>query len=161
MPLELIVPLSFVLSLVAYAWIAKWYLMPTLAGLPRPKALVPLLLLHTFRFIGLAFLVPGVTAQPLDPRFANPAAYGDLLASLLAFLAIIALRQRWRAAIALVWIFNVAGTVDLLYALTQGARFNLPGAMGATFFIPAVIVPALLVTHVVIFILLLRREPKL
>lgn len=159
MPLELIVPLCFALSLVAYIWIAKWYVMPALRALPRPAALVPLLLLHAFRFIGLAFLIPGVTAQPLDPRFANPAAYGDLLASLLAFAAIVALRRGWGVAIPLVWIFNVEGSLDLLYAVMQGVRFNAPGAMGATFFIPAVIVPALLVTHALIFMLLLRREP--
>jgi hypothetical protein len=160
MPLDLIIPLSFVLSLVAYAWIALWYAMPALARLPRPAALVPLLLPHAFRFIGLAFLVPGVTAQPLDPRFANPAAYGDLIASILAFVAIASLRLRWRAAIALVWIFNLFGTLDLLNAVAQGMRFNRAVEMGTTFFIPAVIVPALLVTHAMIFILLLRREAR-
>ncbi len=121
---------------------------------------MPILLFHCSRFIGLAFLIPGVTSQPLDPRFANPAAYGDLLAALLALLCILALRQGWRAAITLVWVFNVEGMLDLLNAITQGLRYTEGGALGATFFIPAVVVPALLVTHVMVFIILLRGEPK-
>jgi len=160
MLLNLILPLSIVLALAAYALIAKWYVMPVLLAMPRAEALVPLLLIHCFRFVGLAFLIPGVTSQPLDPRFANPAAYGDLLTALLAFLAILALRGGWRAAIALVWVFNVVGTLDLLNALTQGLRYTEDAALGATFFIPAVYVPALLVTHVMVFIILLRGEPK-
>ncbi len=160
MPPDLILPLSIVLGLTTYGLIAKWYVMPSLLALPRARALVPLLLLHCTRFIGLAFLIPGVTSEPLDPRFANPAAYGDLLAALLALLAILALRQGWPAAIALVWVFNVEGTVDLLNAVAQGIRFTEDGNLGATYFIPAVVVPALLVTHVMVFIILLRGEPK-
>jgi hypothetical protein len=144
----------------AYGLIAKWYIMPVLLALPRARALVPLLLFHCFRFIGLAFLIPGVTSQPLDSRFSNPAAYGDLIAALLAFLAILALRQRWRTAIPLVWIFNFEGTLDLLNAVTQGLRFTENGTLGATYFIPAIIVPALLVTHVMVFIILLRGESQ-
>ena len=159
MPRDLILPLSIVMGLVTYSLIAKWYVMPVLAVLPRPRALVPLLLFHGSRFIGLAFLIPGVTAQALDPRFANPAAYGDLLAAVLALLAIFALRGGWRGAIALVWVFNVEGTLDLVNALTQGLRYTEDGWLGATYFIPAVIVPALLVTHAMIFSILLRREP--
>ena len=160
MPRDLILPLSIVLGLTTYGLIAKWYVMPSLLALPRARALVPLLLFHCSRFIGLAFLIPGVTSQPLDPRFANPAAYGDLLAALLALLGILALRQGWRAAIALVWVFNVEGILDLLNAVTQGLRYTEDGALGATFFIPAVVVPALLVTHVMVFIILLRGEPR-
>jgi len=64
MPIDLILPLSIVMGLIAYGLIARWYVMPVLLELPRAKALVPLLLLHCFRFIGLAFLIPGVTSQP-------------------------------------------------------------------------------------------------
>jgi hypothetical protein len=105
----------------------------------------------------MAFLIPGVTFTTLDPRFANPAAYGDLLAAVLALLAIIALRLSWKAAIPLVWLFNIEGTLDLLNALYQGLRHTENGHLGATYFIPAVAVPLLLVTHYIIFILLLRK----
>ena len=158
MPRDLILPLSILMGLTANGLIAKWYVMPTLRTLPRAQALVPVLLFHSFRFIGLAFLIPGVTTQELDPRFANPAAYGDLLAAFLALVAIAALRGEWRVAVPLVWVFNVEGTLDLLNALTQGLRYTEDGALGATYFIPAVVVPALLVSHVMVFVILLRGE---
>ncbi|MDH3252110.1 MAG: hypothetical protein OEM41_04915 [Ignavibacteria bacterium] len=160
MPIELILPLSIVMSLAIYGLIATWYMMPRLLSLPRAQALVLLLLFHGFRFIGLAFLVPGVTSQQLDPRFAEQAAYGDVLAALLALLCILALRRGWRTAIPLVWVFNIEGTLDLLNAIRQGLQYTEVGMLGATFFIPAVIVPALLVTHVMVFILLLKSESR-
>ncbi len=156
---NLILPLSFVLAVVSYSLIAKWYVMPWLAPLSRKEALTPLLLLHSSRFIGLAFLIPGVTSVPLDPRFANPAAWGDLLAAVLAFIALLALRLEWSAAVPLVWIFNIEGTLDLLNALFQGMRYAPSSDLGATYFIPAVIVPALLVTHFLVFRLLLSQKP--
>jgi hypothetical protein len=104
----------------------------------------------------MAFLLPGVTATALDARFAIPAAYGDLLAAVLAFVAILALRQHWAVALPLVWIGNIVGTVDLLNALWQGFRHISGEQFGAMYFIPAIVVPALLVTHYIIFRLLLR-----
>ncbi len=154
--LDLILPLSIVMSLLSYSLIANWYVMPALASTPREKALTALLLPHSFRHIGMAFLIPGVTAEVLLPRFANPAAYGDLLAALLALLAIMALRWRWAAAIPFVWIFNIEGSLDLLNALYRGFRHIPEGDLGATYFIPAVIVPALLVTHFIVFKVLLK-----
>ncbi len=153
-----ILPLSILLGLLSYSLIAKWYVMPQLAAMPRANALTPLLLLHSFRYIGMAFLIPGVTSEVLDTRFAIPAAYGDLLAALLALMAIMALRLRWAMAIPLVWIFNVEGFLDLINAVYQGFRHVPGGHFGATYFIPAMIVPALLVTHMMIFILLSRRQ---
>ena len=158
MDINFILPVSIVLGLLSFSLIAKWYVMPLLAPLPRSEALTPLLLLHSFRYVGMAFLIPGVTSEILDLRFANPAAYVDLLAAVLALIAIMALRLRWAMAISLVWIFNIEGSLDFLYALFQGFRHNPAGHLGATYFIPAVIVPALLVTHFMVFVLLLRWE---
>jgi hypothetical protein len=124
----------------------------------RPDALSPLLLFHGFRYIGLAFLLPGVTATALDPAFANPAAYGDLIAALLALGAVLALRVGLPGTVLLVWTFNVWGTLDLLNALYAGFRLTPDADLGAAFFIPAVIVPALLVTHVLVFRELLRKR---
>ena len=107
----------------------------------------------------MAFLIPGVTSEVLDSRFANPAAYGDLLAAVLALIAIMALRRRWGMAIPLVWIFNIEGSLDLLNALFQGFRHTPAGHLGATYFIPAVVVPALLVTHFMVFRLLRSAKP--
>ena len=158
MRLELILPVSFMMGTISYFLIAKWYVMPWARQKSLTEALTPILFLHSFRYIGMTFLIEGVTAQALDPRFADPAAYGDLLAAGLALVALFALRYSWKAAISLVWIFNIEGTVDLLNAVARGFMFNTDGHMGATYFIPIVIVPLLLVTHGMIFQLLMKRK---
>jgi len=84
-----------------------------------------------------------------------PAAYGDLLAALLALLAIAALRMAWAGAIPLVWLFNVEGTLDLVNAFYQGLRHDVQ--LGGAYYIPTFVVPALLVTHAMIFAMLMRR----
>ena len=155
---EFIIPVSFTISAISYAFIAKWYLYPRLLSFKKQDAFIPILFFHSFRYIGLAFLVPGVTAEVLDSRFSNPAAYGDLLASILALLSIMAIRLRWSVATTLVWIFNIEGTLDLLNAVFQGLTYIPAGHFGSTFFIPAVIVPALFVTHFLVFVLLLKKN---
>ena len=102
----------------------------------------------------MVFLVPGVVARPLPDSFANPAAYGDLAASLLALLALIALRTGRAGALALVWLFNIVGTADLLNALRHA---DAVPDFGAAWYIPTFVVPLLLVTHFMIFARLLRR----
>lgn len=149
--------LQFLLSLVVYGLLARWYLAPRLAVLPLPSALMPLLFLHAFRHLGMVFLVPAVVGPGLQPEFAVPAAYGDLLAALLALAAIVALRARWPPALALVWVFNVVGTLDLVNALYRGAQLQVQ--LGAAYYIPTFAVPALLVTHAMILALLVRRRP--
>ena len=131
---------------------------PWLAGKPVEQALVPLIFPHAFRHIRLLFLVPGVVAEPLPPEFANPAAYGDLAAAVLAILALIALRGGWGAALPLVWLFNVVGSVNLFYAVIRGITVDAQENMGAAWYIPTFIVPALLVTHFMVFARLLRAK---
>jgi len=114
-----------------------------------------LLILHSFRFIGLAFLVPGVVSPNLPVAFAWPAAYGDLVAALLALIALAGLRSRF--GLVLVWLFNLWGSADLLNAFYQGNRVGLaPGDLGGAYFIPTVVVPLLLITHGFVFRLLLQ-----
>jgi hypothetical protein len=149
--------LQFALNLLVYALAAAWYVTPRLARLPLERALPPLLLLHATRHLGLVFLVPTVVGAPLPAGFALPAAYGDLLTALLALLALAALRAGWAGALPLVWLFNVVGTLDLLYALARGTELGVGARLGAAYYIPTVAVPALLVTHAIVFVLLLRR----
>ena len=147
--------LQFFLSLVVWGLIATWVVAPWLKTKPPNEALFWLTLPHAFRHIGMVFLVPGIVAQPLPTFFAAPAAYGDLLSGVLALLALVALRTGWRRAIALVWLFNIVGTVDLLNALRHA---NAIPDLGAAWYIPTFVVPLLLVTHVMIFARLLRRS---
>lgn len=158
MPTELILPLSIILGLVIFGLIANWYLIPALDTLPRDVALTPLLLFHGFRYVGLSFLIPGVVAAEISSAFANPAAYGDFLSALLALLAAIALRLKWSFAMGVIWIFNIIGTLDLLNALFQRVRHVPTGQLGGVYLIPAVMVPALLVSHFIIFRLLAKPE---
>ena len=140
--------LQLVLSLIAYGLVAKWYVMPWLAEKPIHQALIPLIFPHAFRHLGLAFLVPGLVAQPLPSSFAFAAAYGDFVSGLLALLSLVALRARWRLALPLVWLFNIVGTVDLLNALRQAEAVP---HLQTTWYIPTFVVPLLLVTHFMIF----------
>lgn len=157
MPIDFILPISITFALVAWSLVMYWYIHPLLKQYPLARALEPLLLIHSFRYIGLMFLVPGVTAEVLDPRFAVPAAYGDLLTAVLAFIAIAALRLKFSWAMGSVWIFNIIGLADLVNAVARGILFTPDGHLGATYWIPATIVPFLLVTHVYIFVVLFKR----
>ncbi len=147
--------LQFVLSLLVIGLLAKWTLSPWLESLPRRRALFWLTLPHAFRHVGMVFLVPGVVAQPLPEAFAIPAAYGDLATGLLALLALIGLRSSWAGALALVWVFNIVGTVDLLNALRH---VDVAPSFGAAWYIPTFLVPLLLVTHFMIFRRLLKSS---
>ena len=91
---RLIFGISVLQGVVIWGLIGARYIWPALRGRPRTEALLPLLLLHAFRFVGLAFLVPGVVSAELPEAFARPAAYGDLATSLLALLAIATLGSR-------------------------------------------------------------------
>ena len=123
------------------------------------EALRPLLILHSFRFIGLAFLVPGVVSPDLPPAFAHSAAYGDIIAATLALFSLLSLSGR--AGVAIAWIFNLWGLADLLNAFYQANHAGLlAGQLGATFFIPTLIVPLLLITHGLAFRILLQLQPE-
>src|ERR1044071_3181739 len=101
-------------SLMAWGIVAARYIWPQLRVRERTEALRPLLILHSFRFVGLAFLVPGVVSPDLPSVFARSAAYGDLIAAILALLALTLLPSTSGAVIA--WIFNLWGTADLFNA---------------------------------------------
>jgi hypothetical protein len=156
---QMVFGISVLLSFVVWGIIGARDIWPWLRTRSRPDALRPLLLLHAFRFAGLAFIVPGVVSPDLPVGFARPAAYGDLATSILALLAIATLRSQPGTIV--VWVFNIVGTVDLLDAFYQGNRWGVgmaPGLQGAAYFIPTVLVPLLLVTHVLVFRILLRRD---
>lgn len=151
--------LSVVMSLVAFALIAALFIWPQLQVVNTASALTALVAIHMYRFIGLGFLVPGVANAALPPAFARPAAFGDLMAAILAVIATLALSAHASGALVVVWVFNLWGAGDLLYAMVNGPRRLAtvgPGSLGAMYFVPTIVVPALLVTHGLIFYLLLR-----
>jgi hypothetical protein len=163
MPIPLVWGITVAFGFLAWSVLAAQYIWPAIRSREHSEALRPILWLHTFRYIGLMELVPGVVAPEL-PRtlFAQGLAYGDLASAILALIALTALRTRLSTP--LVWIFNIVGTADLLNAFYQGSRISLadrPGLMGAAYFLPILGVPLLLVTHILVFRLLLRREVAL
>ena len=147
---------SFVSSVVA----ARFIVWPQLQNAERNRALTWLVAPHMFlRFVGLGVLVPGVVSPLLPAGFAMPVAYGDLIAGILAIVAVIGLASLSSWAISSVWLFNVWGTADFLLAFYEGPHVSLqPGMLGAAFFIVTALVPPLLGTHALIFRLLARRE---
>jgi hypothetical protein len=147
--------IQFVLSMIVFALIAKWYAAPWLAEKTTQAVLGLLILPHAFRHIGLTFLTPAGVDSAMPSAFANAAAYGDLISGLLAILALVALRRNWAAAIGLVWIFSIVGSVDLMNALRQAEAIP---HFTAAWYIPTFLVPLLIVTHVMVFARLLKRD---
>lgn len=158
MPALPLIPLSFILGLVVFGYAVKWYYWPWAARVSLKEAATPVLLLHALRYIGLAFLVPGIVSPLLDPRLTHEAAAGDMVAALLALLALTALRLGLPGRRVLLWVFNIEGCLDLLSAVGLGVRYAKPELLQSLYFIPTVLVPLLLVTHLALFGLLLRRR---
>jgi hypothetical protein len=148
---------SIAFSCIAWGIVAARYIWPELRLRRRVEALRPLLILHSFRFVGLAFLVPGVVSPDLSSAFGQSAAYGDIIAAILALLALISLSSA--AGIVIAWIFSLWGTADLFNAFYQANHAGLTaGQLGSTYFIPTFVVPLLLITHGLGFRILLRHE---
>jgi hypothetical protein len=150
---------SIAFSFIAWGIVTARYIWPELRPRQRVEALRPLLILHSFRFIGLAVLVPGVVSPDLPPAFAHSAAYGDVIAAILALLSLLLLPSA--AGVAVAWIFSLWGLADLLNSFYQGPHAGLlAGQLGAAFFIPTLVVPLLLITHGLAFRILLQHQPE-
>jgi hypothetical protein len=154
---QLIFFVSVAFGLIVWGIVAARYIWPALRHKPRAEALGPVLILHSFRFLGLATLIPGVVSPDLPVAFAQPEAYGDLVAATLALLSLLLLPRT--PGVAMAWIFNVWGFADLLNAFYQGSAAGLlAGQLGATYFIPTLFVPLLLITHGLAFRILLQPQ---
>src|SRR5882757_859810 len=150
---------SIAFSCIAWGMVAARYIWPPLRYRQRAEALQPLLILHSFRFMGLAFLVPGVVSPDLPAAFAHSAAYGDIIAAILALLALLLLPRG--AGVVAAWIFNLWGSADILNAFYQANHAGLlAGQLGAAYFIPTFVVPLLLITHGLAFRILLQHQDQ-
>ena len=159
---ETIFPIHLVLGYVGWLLCVGVYILPKLQAMDRLEAHRAIATFHSFRFFGLVFILPGVVGPHLPQDFAAFAAYGDLATGLLAMLALLSVRVRplfWLFVVA----FNVVGTADLVLDYYHAVRIGLPalaGQLGAAYAIPVLYVPALMISHVLAFYLLTRREPK-
>jgi hypothetical protein len=137
------------------------YLWPRLSAMEPIEAHRAIATLHSFRFFGLVFIVPGVVGPNLPASFATFAAYGDFATGLLAISALLTARLPklfWPFVVA----FNVVGAADIIVDYYHGNQVDLPalaGELGATYAVPILYVPLLMITHAAAFYLLVRRQP--
>ena len=161
MPLALIFPTQLILGYVACLLCFGAYILPRLQAMDRDRTLRVIATVHSFRFFGLVFILPGVVGPGLPQHFASLAAWGDFATGVLAILALLAWRRGalfWGLALA----FNLAGVGDLLIDYYDAITAGLPakaGELGAAYFIPVLYVPMLMITNVYAFYRLLRAQP--
>ncbi len=158
---EIVFQIHLVLGYVPWLLCFGVYVWPWLKSMDPVEAQRAIAALHSFRFFGLVFIVPGVVGANLPSGFAAFAAYGDFATGVLAMLALLAFRIRplfWLFVVA----FNLVGAVDIIVDYYHGSQFGLPalaGELGATYAIPIIYVPLLMITHFVAFYLLVRPRP--
>jgi hypothetical protein len=158
---ETIFRIHLILGYVAWLLCFRVYVFPKLKSMDHVAAQRAIATLHSFRFFGLVFILPGVVGSNLPAGFAPFAAYWDLATGVLAMLALFTIRIR-----PLFWLFvaafNLVGIVDLILDYYHATRLDVPavaGQLGAAYFIPVIYVPLLMITHVTAFYLLLRPQP--
>ncbi|CAE6903523.1 hypothetical protein [Paraburkholderia domus] len=160
---ELLFQLHLVLGYVAWLLCFRLYVWPRLKSMDPFDAQRVIATLHSFRFFGLVFILPGIVSPDLPASFAVFAAYGDFATGILAMLALLTARVRslfWLFVVA----FNVVGATDLILDYYHAIQADLPahaGEFGATYAIPIIYVPLLMITHVAAFYLLLRPQAKM
>jgi hypothetical protein len=152
--------LHLVLGYVAWLLCFGVYVWPWLKTMDQVEAQRAIATLHSFRFFGLVFILPGIVSPNLPASFATFAAYWDLVTGVLAMLALLTIRIRplfWGFVVA----FNLVGVVDLILDYYHATRIGLPamaGQLNVAYVIPILYVPLLMITHVVAFYLLLRPQ---
>ncbi len=155
---EIIFQLHLVLGYVAWLLCFGVYILPRLRAMGRFEAHRAIATLHSFRFFGLVFILPGVVGPHLPAGFAAFAAYGDFATGVLALLALLTVRIRplfWSLVVA----FNLVGTGDIILDYYHAVQIGLPamaGELRSTYAIPIIYVPLLMITHVLAFYLLVR-----
>ncbi|MFZ0709891.1 MAG: hypothetical protein WAM53_07615 [Terrimicrobiaceae bacterium] len=148
--------LNLVFGTLVFATAARIYVIPKINEWKPETIMVPILLLHSLRHLGLMFLAEGAVFPGMPPQFAWPAAVGDLVVAIIAFLAIPVTLRDFQSAKALLWLFNILGTLDLIAAIALANIYGAPIHMGAAYWIPAFWVPSLLVTHYLVFRILIQ-----
>jgi hypothetical protein len=159
MPVDRVPMVAMLLNLVSCTLLMWWFIWPRLRQRERRDALMPLVAFHWVRTLGILAALPGMTGAHHDSDWAVHIAIGDGTTVVLAWIAVAALRANHRAALPAVWVFNVVGFLDVLNAGRNTIAHGIPvESVGAQVLIVAIGPPALLVTHVAVFALLLRRR---
>ena len=162
MSTPIIFAVQSVMSYLAWLLCFNTYVLPKLKLMDRITAQRAIAALHSFRFIGLAVMIPGVVGPNLPPSLASVAGYWDLVSGVLAILVLVTAGIR-----PLFWFFvvtfNLVGILDLILTYYHAVQVNLPsiaGQMGAAYAIPILFVPLLTITHGAALYLMLRPQRK-
>lgn len=151
--------ISYSVAFLIFGLVGKWYVWPSIKNRAAKVALTPLLLYACLRVNGLMFLMPGLVSPELPSGFAVPTAYGDLTAVILALLALVCVRFENALAVPMLWLFNIVGLLDLIYANIATFKDHVdPAQLGASYYLAVLNVPAMVVVHVLIFAYLLNRR---
>jgi hypothetical protein len=154
-----IVALEFWMSVFSFGFIARWYWVPFCKKSNFAAAVTPLLLIHSFRHMGLFYLSTAAVAVPPPIEFASPTAWGDVAAAVLAVLALVAVWFAAPLAKPAVWLFSLVGIGDLVVATINSNRYSvITHHLGIAYLLLVIVVPALVVSHFLIVWLLLRKE---
>jgi hypothetical protein len=152
---------NVVLSAIIFNLAYRWYLKPILPQLNPAMVLVPILLLHSLRHLGLMFLTTGVTSPNIPVQFAIPAAAGDFLSAMLALTAAVLIQRKSSWAVPMTWLFTVVGLVDFVMAIALSRIYSAGDFLGGAYWIPAFWVPMLIVGHIAIIdVLRLLKQDK-
>lgn len=153
--------ISYAVAFLVFGLIGKWYVWPSIKDRSIKIALTPLLLYSCLRINGLMFLMPGLVSPELPSAFAIPTASGDFIAVLLALLALAFVRHESAFAVAAVWLFSIAGLLDLMYGNISSLGANIdPAQWGVSYYLVVLNVPAMVVVHVLIIAYLLRHRSR-
>ncbi|HXQ13731.1 MAG TPA: hypothetical protein VN814_03815 [Caulobacteraceae bacterium] len=162
MPTVTLFQIQLVLGYVAWLLCFGAYILPWLRSMDRVSAQRVIATLHSFRFFGLVFILPGVVSPNLPAGFAVFSAYGDFATGVLALLALLTVRIRplfWLFVVA----FNLVGAVDIVVDYYHAIQVGLPAhaeQLAAAYAIPIIYVPLLMITHAAAFYFLLRPQSK-
>lgn len=97
----------------------KYWIQPRVANLAIHEALLPFVFLNTFRYLGLSFMAKKQFYSGFPVEFLTTVGLWDMSTAILAVIATIALKNKWRFSIPFVWFFNVVGFADLITAFPQ------------------------------------------
>ncbi|AYG64930.1 MULTISPECIES: hypothetical protein [unclassified Rhizobium] len=163
MPAQILFLTHLVLAYIPWLLCFGAYIWPRLKVMDHADAQRAIATLHSFRFFGLAFLLPGVVGANLPAGFATFAAYGNFATGLLAMLALLAVRIRplfWLLVLA----FNLIGVADVAFDFYHAVQVDLPavaGELGAMYAFPIIYMPLQMITHLAAFYLLARSRSNM
>ena len=144
---------------VAWGVLVRLVIWPWSQGLAPNQSVAVWVAPQMFRVLGLGLLVPNLSPG-MPPEFAIATAAGDALTAVLAVAAFVALQRDRRSGYALAWACTVVGSADGIHAVVQAARLGVADHLAAQWYVPALGVPLMGISHVACLVALLRSRSE-